>query len=253
MSALTLSPTLRRASALLLVLMVTAGWTEPARPARGAAEAAPTVPASHEIGRAARDFASSRHDKLEAGFTAAIDLQERSAARVNPPIAEKPARVSGRPVVSVRSEAKAEAKQKAKPHAARKPSYTGTNRFWIPSLGMNHRVRLYECSRTRPPDNYLYRWGCAGTNNVYLLGHAYSVMKPLHDAYVRGKLKVGMVAIYANGNGKVTYYRVTQWRVVDPVDSEWAIASQRVPSMTLQTCVGKDSRYRLNVRLVAFK
>ena len=28
-----------------------------------------------------------------------------------------------------------------------------------------------------------------------------------------------MVAIYANGNGTVTKYRVTEWRVVDPADS----------------------------------
>ena len=80
----------------------------------------------------------------------------------------------------------------------------------------------------RPPDNYMYRWGCAGENNVYILGHAYSVMKPLHDLYVRGGLEKGMVAIYANGNGKVTKYRVTEWRVVDPVDSHWAIADQPV-------------------------
>ena len=60
-----------------------------------------------------------------------------------------------------------------------------------------------------------------------------------------------MIAVYANGNGTVTKYRVTEWRVVDPVDSHWAIADQPVPSMTLQTCVGKHSQWRLNVRLVA--
>ena len=136
---------------------------------------------------------------------------------------------------------------------ATQKTYSGYNRFWIPSLDMNYKVHLFECTRSRPPDNYMYRWGCAGTNNVYILGHAYSVMKPLHDLYVAGKLKKGLVAIYADGHGRVHWYKVTEWRVVDPVESAWAIADQPVPSMTLQTCVGKDGRYRLNVRLVQFR
>jgi sortase (surface protein transpeptidase) len=136
---------------------------------------------------------------------------------------------------------------------ASKPTYSGYNRFWIPSLDMNYKVYSFPCSRTRAPDNYMYRWGCAGTNNVYILGHAYSVMKPLHDLYVAGKLRKGMVAIYADSHGRVHWYKVTSWRVVDPTDAAWAIASQPVPSMTLQTCVGKDGRYRLNVRLVQFR
>jgi hypothetical protein len=137
--------------------------------------------------------------------------------------------------------------------AAAKPTYSGRNRFWIPSLGMSYKVRPFECTRNRPPDNYMYRWGCAGTNNVYILGHAYSVMKPLHDLYVAGKLKQGMVAIYADGQGHVHWFKVTEWRVVEPTEAAWAIADQPVPSMTLQTCVGKDGRYRLNVRLVQFR
>ena len=99
----------------------------------------------------------------------------------------------------------------------------------------------------------MYRWRCAGTNNVYILGHAYGVMKPLHDLYVAGKLARGIVAIYADSQGNVHWYRVTSWRVVLPTEAAWAIADQPVPSMTLQTCVGKDSQYRLNVRLVEFR
>ena len=144
-------------------------------------------------------------------------------------------------------------KERAQPPAA-KPAptvYTGRNRFWIPSLKMSYRVHLFECTRQREPDHYMYRWGCAGENNVYILGHASSVMKPLHDLYEAGRLRVGMKAIYADGSGRVRTYRVTEWRVVDPVDSHWAIASQPVPSMTLQTCVGPKGVLRLNVRLVA--
>jgi hypothetical protein len=149
------------------------------------------------------------------------------------------------------------AKPTSKPTAtaatASKPTYAGSNRFWIPSLGMKDKVYSFPCSRTRAPDNYMYRWGCAGRNNVYILGHAYGVMKPLHDLYVASRLRKGMVAVYADGAGHVHWYKVTAWRVVLPTEAAWAIASQPVPSMTLQTCVGKDSRYRLNVRLVQFR
>jgi sortase (surface protein transpeptidase) len=76
-------------------------------------------------------------------------------------------------------------------------------------------------------------------------------MKPLHDLYVRGGLKVGMLAVYADSSGRVRKYRVTAWQVVYPTVVDWAIASQPVPSMTLQTCVGANSEKRLDVRLVA--
>ena len=148
---------------------------------------------------------------------------------------------------------KATLKATAKAPVAKPPSYSGTNHFWIPSLGINKHVYWFACTRSREPDNLIYRWGCAGANNVYILGHAYGVMKPLHDAYVRGTLHKGMVAIYADGRGRVHWYKVVSWRVVDPSEAAWAIASQPVPSMTLQTCVGKDSQYRLNVRLVQYK
>src|SRR5262245_48273670 len=42
----------------------------------------------------------------------------------------------------------------------------GRNHVWIPALGINRSVESFPCSRTRPPDNYVYRWGCAGRNNV---------------------------------------------------------------------------------------
>ena len=53
----------------------------------------------------------------------------------------------------------------------------------------------------------MYRWGCAGRNNVYLLGHAHSVFKPLHDAYVSKRLRKGMTVDYADGNGRVRTLR----------------------------------------------
>jgi sortase (surface protein transpeptidase) len=85
---------------------------------------------------------------------------------------------------------------------------------------------------------------------VYLFGHAHSVFKPLHDAYVRGRLRKGMKAYFADGNGRVGTYKVIWWKVTTPDRGEFAYAAQSRPSMTLQTCVGARSQYRLVVRLV---
>jgi hypothetical protein len=125
-----------------------------------------------------------------------------------------------------------------------------TNRFRFPDLGIDRSTRSFPCDRAEPPDNYVYRWGCAGRNNLYLLGHASTVFEPLHDAYASGRLRVGMTASYTDSNGVTRTYRVTSWRVVRPTDTAWAIASQPVPSMTLQTCYGSNNEYRLLVRLV---
>ena len=129
--------------------------------------------------------------------------------------------------------------------------YKGRNHVWIPSLGISRSVSYFPCDRKRPPDNFVYRWGCSGTNNVYLLGHAYSVFKPLHDAYTSHRLKVGLKAYYADATGKVHVYAVKWWKTTPPTTSaSWAWAAQSTPSMTLQTCVGANSQLRLMVRLV---
>jgi hypothetical protein len=128
--------------------------------------------------------------------------------------------------------------------------YHGANHVWMPTLGVTNRVYAFPCSRSRDPDNLVYRWGCAGTNNVYLLGHAYGVFRALNHAYYNGRLKVGMPVVYADGHGRLHLYRVTTWRIVRAVDAHWAIAAQRVPSMSLQTCIGSSGTLRLVVRLV---
>ncbi len=130
-------------------------------------------------------------------------------------------------------------------------AYVGRNRLWMPTLGVSQSVSFFSCTRSAPPDNYVYRWCCAGNNNVYLLGHAYGVFKPLHDAYLNGRLAKGMRVYYADGSGRVHGYSVQWWKLTRPTtDASWAWAAQSVPSMTLQTCVGANSQYRLMVRLV---
>jgi hypothetical protein len=134
---------------------------------------------------------------------------------------------------------------------SRPTSYRGTNHVWMPSLGINRSVQFFPCSRSSAPGPGVYRWGCAGRNNVYLMAHAWSSFKPLHDAYVGGRLRRGMKVWYADGGGRVHAYSVVWWRVVAPTTAaSWAWAAQSHPSMTLQTCVGANSQYRLMVRLV---
>jgi hypothetical protein len=164
----------------------------------------------------------------------------------------KSKKASAKGTAKATSKPKPRAKAKATSgHTRRTRSYSGSNHVWIPSLGISRSIHWFPCDRSRAPDNYVYRWGCAGANNVYLMGHASSVMKPLHDAYVSGRLRTGMKAIYADSKGRVRTYAVKWWKVVRPTTSaSWAWAAQSRPSMTLQTCVGRNSAYRLMVRLV---
>ncbi|MEO7664190.1 MAG: sortase, partial [Candidatus Limnocylindrales bacterium] len=140
--------------------------------------------------------------------------------------------------------------------AAQQPAataYAGTNHVWMPSLGMSRSVSSFSCTRSAPPVNLVYRWGCAGSNNVYLFGHAWGVMKPLHDGYLAGKVKKGMIVVYADGRGRIHRFKVTEIRIVTPDNIGWAIAAQSRTSMTLQTCLGARSERRLLVRLVEYR
>jgi hypothetical protein len=142
-----------------------------------------------------------------------------------------------------------EARSVARASTTASTSYRGRDHVWIPALGIDRSVAGYACSSAFYPGDRVYRWGCAGARNVYLFGHAHSVFKPLHDAYVRGRLTRGMQVIYADGDGRVSTYAVSWWKVTTPDDGAWAYAAQASPSLTLQTCVGAQSQFRLIVRL----
>lgn len=127
--------------------------------------------------------------------------------------------------------------------------YQGRNHVWMPSLKIDKSVASYACTNKSYPGNRVYRWGCAGKNNVYLFGHAHSVFKPLHDAYVKGRLTKGAKLYYADSNGRVHTYKVAWWKVTTATKGTWAYAPLAKPSVTLQTCVGSRNQYRLIVRL----
>ena len=238
----------RVASLLRLVLVVVAGCTALAAIGfPGAATGGPRLAQSAPPRVAAVDAAAVGPDVLRASAgPRAPDLRaldELAASAGMSGATWSPAHLAAPPATATPS---------ALPAWVRR--YHGAAHVWMPTLGLSRQVWVFPCSRGRSPDNLVYRWGCAGTNNVYLLGHAWGVFQALHDAYYNGKLKVGMPVIYADARGKVRLYRVTRWQVVSPVKVAWAIASQPVPSLTLQTCIGPGGRLRLNVRLVeAFK
>jgi hypothetical protein len=237
----TARPRLQIASVLLAVLAITTGWFQSAAIDRAPVAQSPAA-ASRAIS-SSHQYVARRDDPRWPGADGGSAHPTRASEAGAFSHFTRPAPRFGL--------ATAVADAPASLPITQAKTFSGRNRFWIPSLGLSYPVQPFACSRSRPPDNFIYRWGCAGTNNVYILGHAWGVMKPLHDAYVAGRLHVGMIALYADVNGRIRSYRVTEWRVVLPVEVAWQIADQPVPSMTLQTCVGKDSRYRLNVRLVA--
>jgi len=226
-----------------IVMLATAGATSAMAPATSS----PRIPAFATV---ARDMAATAPELARAlGNSVLTDkpVEIRPASR--PAVTTPAARPVTTPVVKKASVLRSRAVSVAATIAVA-PRYTGRNHVWMPALGINRTVYTFPCTRSVPPDNLVYRWGCAGANNVYLLGHAWGVFKPLHDAYVGGRLRIGMEVIYADGAGRVRHYRITTWRVVLPSDTSW-IGSFSRPTMILQTCVGATSTYRLNVKLVA--
>ena len=139
----------------------------------------------------------------------------------------------------------------AKPAAKVVSKVPRKNSLVIAALGINASIKsMSTCGGLI--SNAVYRWPCAGNNNLYLLGHAYGVFKPVHDAYHSGKLKSGMIAVYTDGAGKAHRYRLS-WVQDVPIatwgqGSSWAATSG--PVITLQTCDGASDNFRIMVRFV---
>jgi hypothetical protein len=226
--------------------------------ARSMAAPATTAVAAAVAERGASPDLADRAASRPAAPAAADDSRDTTAART----AARPRTPADlrAPAGTLGATAKAAAAPTIKPRpSASTPhpattAYHGRNHVWIPGLGVSAGVQSFPCSRSRPPDAGVYRWGCAGRNNVYLMGHAWSTFRALHDAYVSHRLRTGMKVWYADGGGHVHEYSVAWWRVVAPTTAaSWAWAAQSRPSMTLQTCVGANSQYRLMVRLLEIR
>jgi hypothetical protein len=218
-----------------------------ANPAPAAAVAGPGATATD-----ATSAVDRRIDVADAARDAVSDLAIHERAVAARTVTRPPTVTPASPARATRASNAASSGSGASSGGAKTTNRTfhGSNHVWIPSLGISKGLQSFPCSRSRPPDAGVYRWGCAGRNNVYLLSHAWSTFRPLHDAYVGGRLRKGMKVIYADGGGQVHTYSVAWWRVVAPTTAaSWAWASLSKPGMTLQTCVGSKSQYRLMVRL----
>jgi hypothetical protein len=132
-------------------------------------------------------------------------------------------------------------------------SYAGVYHLRIPALGLSRGISDWGCRGGLIPDR-IEEWGCAGKNNLYLLGHASGVSAPIQDGYHSGALRVGLIAYYTDKAGVVQRYRVSQIRraanAAYDAWSPWATGATAGPVITLQTCDGATSAYRILVRLV---
>ena len=244
-------PTQARAARSLLALALIASLVAAATPAAALGRQPIAAGVDHIAASAPRPGPDARSATSAAPVVRRI-VDERTTL-VQPPAAGRVAWVT-RAIPDVRApkpKSVSKADLAAGGSGSSSPSsFKGRNHVWIPALGINRSVSFFSCSSSAYPGNRVYRWGCAGGNNVYLFAHAHSVFKPLHDAYVRGRLSKGMKVIYADGNGRVSTYAVAWWKVTTPDKGGFAYAGQSRPSLTLQTCVGARSQYRLIVRLL---
>jgi hypothetical protein len=208
------------------------------------AHTAPTVARTADYDRGP----SLRNGLLSGRASMVVSSETAVAATVSP--ASRVHLAGATPKAKVESKSKGStAKGSSDSGATPRSSLHGRNHMWMPALHIDRSVSFYSCSNNAYPGNRVYKWGCAGRNNVYLFGHASSVFKSLHDAYVRGRLAKGMKLYYADGNGKVSTYKVAWWKLTTPDKGAFAFASLSRPSVTLQTCIGAKNQYRLIVRL----
>jgi hypothetical protein len=243
----------------LLVSTVTA--TQPDRPADGQAtqpgvQRPIAIPADSILAAGGPVQPDIALDDLRLGVAAAWRADQAAQRAAAEAAAAAAAQAAARAKAEAAAKAKADkaraaAKEQTKPAAKQEPKkavYRGSNRFWFPSLGMRQGVYWFPCSRSKAPGNVVYRWGCAGANNVYLMAHDFGKFYPLYKAWKNGRLRKGMLAVYADPKGRVHYYRLSFYRVVAPDgDVGWAYGSTSRSALTLQTCVSGGSK-RLVVR-----
>jgi hypothetical protein len=137
-------------------------------------------------------------------------------------------------------------------------TYTGRSHFWYPALNIDAGWSWYGCDYGGASSGLgagIYRWGCGPASNIYLLGHAWSTFKKIRLGFHSGAMQVGQPVWYSNAQGDVSQWRVKWIRRVtddylDATAGEWALNDSPTPIMTLQTCDGSQSQYRIIVRLV---
>lgn len=130
------------------------------------------------------------------------------------------------------------------------PPVVRRNYLSIPALRINGSIGTTTCGGLIP--NGIWRWPCAGANNLYLLGHASGSFAPIHNGYHAGSLTPGLAARYTDG-AAVAHEYVLQW-VQDLPLATWGKgatwAATPGPVITLVTCDGEGDSYRIVVRFI---
>jgi len=186
---------------------------------------------------AARDDVPTQADLAAA---ATPDAQSQPTAEATPKPTPKP---------------KPKPTPKPKPKTQPTPR-TGSDHFWYPALGIAASWSWYGCGHHWGVlGGGVYRWGCSPTSNIYILSHAWSTFAAVRHGYHSGAMHVGQTVWYSGPDGKVTQWTVKWIRHVtdaylEATHDEWATEPSPTPIMTLQTCDGRQSQYRIIVRLV---
>jgi hypothetical protein len=134
------------------------------------------------------------------------------------------------------------------------PDLVRVGRLRIRDIGLDVAVYRWGCRATDLPNRAL-RWGCSGTNNQFIAGHAYGVFRPYYRAFGNHRLKRGMVAVFTDARGRTKRYRLAWVRKVRSsyiwngrTGDQWAWNPTAEPVITLQTCWGAKSNYRIVTR-----
>jgi hypothetical protein len=119
------------------------------------------------------------------------------------------------------------------------------NTLVIPRLGVRQHVSDYtDCTGAAGVPHWdVWRWTCAGTNNVYVMAHNPGIFTPILG------LQVGDIIQYGDPAGVVHTYKVVSTTIVSYTDTS-PMNALSVPSITLQTCWNFDGTQDFIVRAV---
>ena len=132
----------------------------------------------------------------------------------------------------------------------RRPAYKGRNHVWMPALGIDRSVSCFSCSNSAYPGNRVYRWGCAGAQQRLPVRARPQRVQAAPRRLRRRPAPEGHEALLRRRQRQVVHAtRSPGGRSRPPTRAPGPTPAQSRPSLTLQTCVGARSQYRLIVRL----
>jgi len=132
------------------------------------------------------------------------------------------------------------------------PIGTKVGHLDVPALGISRDVYEWGC-RTGTLPNQVYHWACAGQGNIFLLGHAASVFKPIYEARRHGTLTLGMRLYWTSKTGVRSSFRLTRIAVVRlsniySASHYWIFNGASPAVVTLVTCYGYHDSKRIVAR-----